>query len=39
MKRCGDTSAMSLRGVAEPEAGPGMVLVRVHAAGLNPVDC
>ena len=29
---------MSLRGVAEPEAGPGLVLVRVHAAGLNPVD-
>ena len=29
---------MSLRRVAEPEAGPGLVLVRVHAAGLNPVD-
>ena len=38
LERYGDTSAMSLRGVAEPQAGPGMVLVRVHAAGLNPVD-
>lgn len=38
LERYGDTSAMSLREVAEPEAGPGMVLVRVHAAGLNPVD-
>jgi NADPH:quinone reductase-like Zn-dependent oxidoreductase len=38
LERYGDKSVMSLRGVAEPEAGPGMVLVRVHAAGLNPVD-
>jgi alcohol dehydrogenase len=29
---------MSLRAVPKPEAGPGEVLVRVHAAGLNPVD-
>jgi NADPH:quinone reductase-like Zn-dependent oxidoreductase len=38
LQRYGDASAMSLREVPEPEAGPGQVLVRVHAAGLNPID-
>ena len=38
LQRYGDASAMSLREVPEPEAGPGRVLVQVHAAGLNPVD-
>jgi NADPH:quinone reductase-like Zn-dependent oxidoreductase len=29
---------MSLREIPAPVAGPGLVLVRVHAAGLNPLD-
>lgn len=36
--RYGDASAMELRDLPEPVAGDGEVLVRVHAAGLNPVD-
>jgi alcohol dehydrogenase len=38
LERYGDRSAMALRDVPKPEAGPGNVLVRVRAAGLNPVD-
>jgi alcohol dehydrogenase len=38
MTRYGDASAMQLRDVPEPTAGDGEVLIRVRAAGLNPVD-
>jgi alcohol dehydrogenase len=38
LERYGDRSAMALRDVPKPEAGTGNVLVRVRAAGLNPVD-
>src|SRR5205823_2460050 len=34
----GDPSVMRLDEVPEPQAGPGQVLVRVRAAGVNPVD-
>jgi alcohol dehydrogenase len=38
LERYGDRSAVALRDVPKPEAGAGHVLVRVRAAGLNPVD-
>ncbi|MFY1634598.1 NADP-dependent oxidoreductase [Solwaraspora sp. WMMB335] len=38
LTRYGDASAMALRDVAEPAVGDGEVLVRVRAAGLNPID-
>ncbi|MFC1436715.1 NADP-dependent oxidoreductase [Streptacidiphilus sp. N1-10] len=38
MTRYGDASAMEMRDVPEPTAGRGEVLIRVHAAGLNPID-
>lgn len=38
LTRYGDASAMELRDVPEPATGDGEVLVRVRAAGLNPVD-
>ena len=38
LTRYGDASAMELRDVPEPTAGEGEVLIRVRAAGLNPVD-
>src|SRR5882762_5831527 len=34
----GGPSAMELRDVPEPSPGDGEVLIRVHAAGLNPID-
>jgi NADPH2:quinone reductase len=34
----GDPEVMKLEEVPEPQPGPGQVLVRVHAAGVNPVD-
>ena len=34
----GEASVLSLEDVPKPEVGPGDVLVRVHAAGVNPVD-
>lgn len=38
LTRYGGPRAMQLRGVPEPTAGAGEVLIRVRAAGLNPVD-
>lgn len=38
LTRYGDASAMELREVPEPTAGDGEVLIRVRAAGLNPID-
>ena len=38
LTRYGNASAMELRDVPEPPAGNGEVLIRVRAAGLNPVD-
>ncbi len=34
----GDASALRFEEVPVPVAGPGQVLVRVHAAGVNPID-
>jgi NADPH:quinone reductase len=36
--RPGGPEVLTLEEVARPEAGPGQVLVRVRAAGVNPVD-
>lgn len=36
--RYGGIDALSLEDVPKPEPGPGDLLVRVHAAGVNPVD-
>jgi NADPH:quinone reductase-like Zn-dependent oxidoreductase len=38
LTRYGSARAMQLREVPVPTAGPGEVLIRVRAAGLNPVD-
>ena len=38
LTRYGGARAMQLREVPKPTAGDGEVLIRVHAAGLNPVD-
>ncbi|WP_394616677.1 NADP-dependent oxidoreductase [Lentzea sp. JNUCC 0626] len=37
-KTVGDTSVLEVAEVATPVAGPGQVLVKVSAAGVNPVD-
>lgn len=34
----GEPSVMQLEEMAPPQAGPGQVVVRIHAAGINPVD-
>ncbi|MEU7688962.1 NADP-dependent oxidoreductase [Microbispora hainanensis] len=38
MHRTGDPEVLALEEVPRPEPGPGDVLVRVHAAGMNPPD-
>ena len=38
LRRYGHPGVMELREVSRPAAGPGEVLVRVRAAGLNPID-
>ncbi|WP_159056699.1 NADP-dependent oxidoreductase, partial [Streptomyces yokosukanensis] len=38
LTRYGGPDAMEIREVPEPQAGPGEVLIRVRAAGLNPID-
>jgi alcohol dehydrogenase len=38
LTRYGGPAAAEFREVARPEPGPGAVLIRVRAAGLNPVD-
>lgn len=38
LTRYGGPEMAALREVARPQPGPGEVLVRVHAAGLNPID-
>jgi NADPH2:quinone reductase len=35
----GGPEVLQLEEVTKPQAGPGQILVRVHAAGINPVDC
>ncbi|PON10518.1 NADPH:quinone reductase, partial [Candidatus Entotheonella serta] len=34
----GDPEVLQLEDVPAPEAGPGQVVVRVHAVGINPVE-
>jgi len=38
MDSFGGPEVLNLREVAEPQAGPGQVRVRVTAVGLNPMD-
>src|SRR5437773_2144885 len=36
--RYGGPDVLSIEEIPEPAAGPGEILVEVHAAGLNPID-
>ena len=38
LKAYGNSGALALAEVPRPVAGPGEILVQVHAAGLNPID-
>jgi NADPH2:quinone reductase len=38
VKQFGGPDTLQLEGVATPQPGPGEVLVRIHAAGVNPVE-
>jgi NADPH2:quinone reductase len=38
VRRLGEPEVMGLEDVPDPVPGPGEVLVRIHAAGVNPVD-
>ena len=38
VRQFGDPSVMKLEEVPDPVAGPGQVLVKINAAGVNPVD-
>lgn len=38
VRQFGDPSALRLEEVPDPQPGPAHVLVRIHAAGVNPVD-
>src|SRR6478736_4165976 len=38
VRQFGDPGVMRLEEVPDPKSGPGQVVVRVHAAGVNPVD-
>lgn len=35
----GGPEVLQLEEIPKPQPGPGQILVRVHAAGINPVDC
>jgi NADPH:quinone reductase-like Zn-dependent oxidoreductase len=35
----GGPEVLTYEEIADPEIGPGEVLVKVHAAGVNPIDC
>jgi NADPH:quinone reductase len=38
MHTFGDPEVMQLEDIADPQPGPGQVIVRVHAVGVNPVE-
>jgi len=38
VEQCGEPEVMKLLEVPQPKPGPGQVLVRIHAVGVNPVE-